>query len=114
MEISESVLQMQSIVWLEKQPGVWPIRYNNMASFVPGVGRIKLPYGMQKGTPDIFVMLDGGHLFFIEMKRPGKRQSKEQKDFQKKSIDRGFGYYVSCNLSDTQKALTLERKKYGK
>jgi len=36
-----------------------------------------------KGTPDLYAILDheGGHVLFIEVKRPGGKQSDEQKTF---------------------------------
>ena len=55
------------------------------------------------GTPDLYAIIkeDGGHIFFIEVKREGGRQSDEQKTFEKmiEGLDH-VHYILAYSFSD--------------
>lgn len=59
-----------------------------------GCHAFKLIFLNKKGFPDRSILCPGGRIFFIEFKRPGKPQSKAQKDVQKLLEGLGFEYYV--------------------
>lgn len=113
LKVSEATLEKQTITWLNLQPGVWAIKYQNKGTYNVKLQRhMKLPYGMFRGTPDVLVTMDGGKFFWIEMKDEDGVQSDAQKEFQKKCVDFNVGYYLSRGLEDTKSALSAERLKW--
>lgn len=75
-------------------------RNNNVPIFDP-VRKIfrAMPKYTMKGLPDIIVIKDG---FFIglEGKRKGKKQSPEQKEFERRCKEEGGEYYVFNSIED--------------
>ena len=55
--------------------------------------------GSMKGMSDLQA-LKGGHAVFIEVKRPGGRQSDYQKKFQKLVEGAGFEYILAKSVDD--------------
>lgn len=55
-----------------------------------------------KGSPDILVLTEGGYLVQLEVKTAKGRQSKEQKEWQKRSEELGAEYYVVRSIEDVQ------------
>ena len=69
--------------------------------------RIKL---CRPGTADLYV-LRNGKLLFVEVKREGGKQSKEQKAFEAMAIKNGAEYKVVRSLEDLERALCLLGKR---
>lgn len=57
-----------------------------------------LPKYAVKGVPDITIITDGGFVCFLEIKRPGAKQSSEQKDFEKRCKVIGAEYRVITSV----------------
>lgn len=58
-----------------------------------------MPKYALKGVPDIIVVTDGGYVVFLEIKRPGGRQSTEQKEFEARCKKLGAEYYVITDVA---------------
>lgn len=54
-----------------------------------------------RGLPDIIV-IKGGNFVGLEVKRPGAKQSLEQKEFEKRVKDEGGEYYVVHSIEEVQ------------
>ena len=53
-----------------------------------------------------FMTNDGsGRTVFLEIKQPGKKQSKVQKDFEADCVKRGIPYFVATSIMDTAEIL---------
>lgn len=52
------------------------------------------------GVPDRMILLPGGHLIFVEMKKPKEKERKRQEYVQKLLRDLGFEVYSSVNTMD--------------
>ena len=81
------------------------------------VRRVKVAGGMclkwsspgAAGVPDRIVLLPGGRVVFVEMKRPkGGRLSKLQKWWASELTDLGFTYNCIWNENDLQEFANLE------
>lgn len=109
-KLSETVIERHAIEWLNLQPGVKAIKYNNKGFFNKNLGAVmKMPYGCHRGTPDILVLLRGGGVFWIEMKTDTGTQSPEQIEFEKTMKELDIGYYLCRNISQVRAALAAER-----
>lgn len=53
-----------------------------------------------KGSPDIFVLTDGGFLVSLEVKDKKGRQSPDQKDWQQRCEAKGAEYHVVRSIDD--------------
>lgn len=51
------------------------------------------------GTPDL-LCLKNGRVLFIEVKRPGQKPSKVQKEFHELLMGNGFTVIVACDIDD--------------
>lgn len=56
--------------------------------------------GFRRGASDLILFSDEATAFFLELKLPGKKQSKSQIDFQAMCIRRGWEYKVSETVQD--------------
>ena len=67
------------------------------------------------GVPDRIVLLPGGHVVFVETKRPkGGKLDALQKWWEKKLIDLGFQHWTIWNLEDLQLFEDVELKNLTK
>jgi hypothetical protein len=55
--------------------------------------------GLLPGAPDLIV-IGKGRVWFLEIKKPGGKQSQAQIIVQRLIEDRGFGYYVVRSVED--------------
>lgn len=55
-----------------------------------------------KGTPDIILITKSGQFVGLEVKRPGGKQSEDQKEFEKKCLKAGGRYHVVTSLEDVR------------
>lgn len=58
------------------------------------IGARKKALGVCKGVADFVFILPWGKIVFIEMKKPGGKQSESQKDFMNKVQDRQHYYHI--------------------
>ncbi len=66
--------------------------------------------GLRKGVADLVVWWPDG-IGYLEMKRPGGRQSKEQKVFQSKCLDYGVSYDLAFSVEDVVDLIEVHSKK---
>lgn len=59
-----------------------------------------MPKYAMKGVPDIIVVLLGGKFLGIEVKRPGGKQSEEQKTFEERCKMLKAGYLLATSVDD--------------
>lgn len=52
------------------------------------------------GSPDIFILTQGGFLVQLEVKAPKGKQNEAQKEWQRKSEELGAEYYVVRSLDE--------------
>ena len=57
-----------------------------------------MPKYAMKGIPDIIVLTEGGYFVGIEVKRPGGKPSKDQKEFAQKCQRIGAEYHIVTSL----------------
>ena len=57
------------------------------------------------GVPDRLVILPGGHIIFVELKRPGQKERPRQAYTQKKLRDLGCAVYSSIDSPEAVEAL---------
>jgi len=64
------------------------------------------------GVPDRIILLPGGRIFFVELKRKGGRLSRMQLWWQEKLTNLGFPFVVIWNEEDLQhfKEVVLRKK----
>lgn len=63
--------------------------------------------GVVKGVSDLELIGNGGVVWFIELKLPGRSQSEEQKDFERKLSDRGHIYVIVETLDEFKKIVNM-------
>lgn len=115
MVISERDIENESLDWLNKQEGTLAFKIKTEASYDERLGaRRKLSKYVLAGTPDICVLLRGSCPFFIEMKKPGGVQSKEQTAFETKCRNFSVAYYLCFSLEEVQQAYQKQKGIYGK
>lgn len=103
----ETRIQKEVLDWLEDLEGKMkkPIYY-----FRSGAGAVRIAGGGffrtgRPGCPDITVAV-AGRFVGIELKAPGKKQSKEQKEAEKLIQRAGADYFVAYSLTDVKKILS--------
>ncbi len=65
---------------------------------------IRQSLGSYRGIPDRIAIKDG-RVLFLEIKKPGGKQSKNQIEFQKRVEEAGGEYYVIRSINDIMKIL---------
>lgn len=73
---------------------------NNSGAFETKRGNF-IRYGA-KGSPDIFVLTDGGFLVQLEVKAPKGKLSPDQKEWKRRSEEIGAEYHVVRSIDDVQ------------
>ncbi len=58
--------------------------------------------GAHKGISD-FIAVKNGRTLFLEVKKPGGKQSVNQEEFEREIIQHGGEYYVVCSIDDVEK-----------
>lgn len=61
-----------------------------------------MPKHSMKGVPDLIVVTDGGYVVFLEVKKKGGSQSKDQKIFQERCKEKGAEYYLVKSIDDVK------------
>jgi hypothetical protein len=74
------------------------LHHNDNNSYNRIIGARKKALGVVAGLSDMELICDYGIVLFIEMKIPGGVQSSEQKDFERKVVERGHIYVVIFNF----------------
>lgn len=57
------------------------------------------------GVPDRMILLPGGHILFVELKAPGKKERPRQRVVQRILGDLGFEVYSSVDSLDKVRAI---------
>lgn len=102
-EIQSAIIDYLKI--LEQQGKLFFHRSNNNTVYDPIGKRFRsLAKGQKKGFPDILVLFHG-KCIGIEVKTDTGRQSKEQKEIEKRFKENGAEYYVVRSVNDVICAL---------
>lgn len=98
--MSETVL-VRSVLKELAARGVWSWRVNSGATIIQSAkyGERFLA-GAPKGSPDIFVILNGGRLGGIECKTAIGKQNPNQKAWEEKAAKHSVRYGVARSVSD--------------
>lgn len=109
---SEEQIQCECVAWFRKN---YPRQEMLLFSSLNGVqtsGKTKKQRAIQgarlnaagrvRGVADLFLSIPSGELcgLYIEMKTPTGTQSKEQKEFERQVIERGYGYVMPRSLEE--------------
>jgi hypothetical protein len=73
-------------------------------------GAVLKGMGVVAGVADLCYLMPGGRAAFIEMKAPGGKQSRAQKDWQSSVESAGFKYLIATSLDEFKAALAELRK----
>jgi len=97
----EDALQQQCVMWYHnlvtgRNPSSLRKRLhcNNNNSHNKVAGNRAKAMGVAPGVADLEFMMWMGKTCYIELKRPGGTQSKDQKEFQKLCLDMGHEYHL--------------------
>lgn len=72
-----------------------------------GVKYLKFVSPGFSGVPDRIVLLPGGHVIFVELKKPGKTERKRQRYVQGLLRKLGFEVFSSVSTNEQIEAITL-------
>jgi len=78
---------------------IW-IRNNTGAISVGNEGSKRFIRFGRQGSPDLIVFLQGGKTIFLEVKRKGACQTKEQREFEQKVRELGYDYFVVSSVEE--------------
>lgn len=107
----ESQLQASCVTWFRLQ---YPEFAQHLFSIPNGGARSKATgailkrEGVLKGVPDLFLMvpiIPTHNGLFLEAKTDIGRQSKEQKEFQKRAEEQGYAYKVFRSFDEFKEAI---------
>lgn len=103
--MSEATLQAQCFTWhwnnYPDERGFLYMQYNNPKNAAHG--SVLKAMGLVKGVSDLAYIPELDKMTYIEIKLPGEKQSKAQKDWQKKVEARGCKYIVIDNFKSFKK-----------
>ena len=106
----ERQLQNAILEYLNYLPDVVAIPYDNKGTYDPTRKRFRTrPKYYIKGVGDIVGWFRTGHLFWMEIKNPGRYQSSDQKTFQQMAESTGAIYVVCRSLEDAETFITETR-----
>ena len=91
-------VQSSSLRGLTLEQGRKRLHCNNNNSVNRVAGNRAKAMGVQPGVADLEFMMAGGLICFIELKRPGGTQSKEQKVFELMCDFMGYEYHLVFTL----------------
>jgi hypothetical protein len=104
-KLSEHDIQRQILDWL-KLKHIFHWRNNSGAMRSSHKGKSRFMRFGAKGSPDIFAVI-GGQIFGIEVKRPGGKQSEDQRIFEAFLTRAGGRYLVVNSLEGLEEALPV-------
>ena len=97
---SESREQIAFVQWLKRtHPDHWPMAIPNGGGRTKAQGAILKAEGVSPGVPDLFI--PSLHLW-IEMKQPGGRVSKVQKEWQAYLVSVGFSVAICWSFEEAK------------
>lgn len=98
---------MQSLAWYDH---LHALRLNAGLTIVTGQdGRRRAIRGVEAGTPDILVMVQGGGVVWLEAKTRTGRLSKPQKAWHARAASMGHTVHVVRSVDDALDALGVVR-----
>jgi hypothetical protein len=103
-DVLNAVIELLSIY--EKQGKLYFWRNNNIGVY-DNKKKIfrKIPKGFKYGISDIIILMPNKRIIFMEIKKPGGRQSRHQELFQSIVELFGFEYYLIYNVNKIIKIL---------
>ena len=106
---SEAKIQQEIVIWYTNNYCLKHHKPREVIFHVANEGQHRLvPIGLLPGVSDL-IFTHRAEVIFCEVKRPGKRQRKQQVDFQKRITALGFDYFIAYDLEDF--ILYIENKK---
>lgn len=107
--ISEHALQTAVADYLAAviRPPMYWTSLDHAGKLEPRQAAMRKRRGVKKGIADIMIVAPGPRLLFLELKRPGARQSPEQAVFERAMADCGAWYVVCNSVEGVQKALAF-------
>ena len=107
--MSESDLIRSIIQRFDWVPDMHVLRLNAGLTVVQGQdGKRRAIRGVEPGTPDLMVLVQGGRVVWLEAKTARGRLSKSQKQWHDKARGLGHDVYVVRSVQDAEKAVGLE------
>lgn len=73
-----------------------------------------LSMGLKRGWPDFQLLLPGGRIAFIELKRGDGQLSDDQAEFRRKAIALGCGYQTCRSVEEVDATITRWLAIYGR
>jgi len=105
MDHEESILQAEMVQHLQKQ-GIYFFSVPNEAAGKDKLRTMRMMgMGMRPGVADMVLVMPGGKVVFVEVKKPDGKQSDSQKKFECKVLSLGHLYYIVRSITDLDTAL---------
>jgi hypothetical protein len=105
----EDQLQQQCIMWWHNSSRLSSLRKrlhcNNNNSHNRVAGNRAKAMGVQPGVADLEFMMRGGKTCYIELKRPGGVQSRDQKEFEALCQVLGHEYHVIFTFEEFKRLI---------
>ena len=107
VKLSEHQLQTQIIKWARAQHGKWC----NIFAIPNGGARNRIVgaklkrEGVQRGVPDLCLMLPAGRIVWIEVKLPGQNLSRHQQSWHLAAAHTGHEAHVVRSLGEAQEVV---------
>lgn len=97
---SEAKIQQEIVIWYTNNYCLKHHEPREIIFHVANEGQHRLvPIGLLAGVSDL-IFTHRSEMIFCEVKRPGKRQRKQQVEFQKRITALGFDYFIAYDLED--------------
>lgn len=109
----EDSFQVSIAKFLDLLAGPWGFQWFH----VPNETGIQLPIqvmvkrkkmGVKPGVGDCVIVKEGGSMFYVELKLPKRKQSKSQKEWQRRCQDLNIPYYLCDTTEKVVAALNKE------
>ena len=89
--------------------------FHSVPNEAPGDNKVRamqmVAMGLRSGVADLIVWLKPGTVAYIEVKKPGEEQSKNQIKFQSRCEAHGLEYYVVRSVDDVRDIVERGLKK---